>query len=78
MKNAREKGGKIRARAVSHGQMRHKLFLMKRQDWGLLRVMQRHHLKVSKSKTTWPNHVNKRYKRYKKICSRGHKICKEQ
>jgi hypothetical protein len=78
MKNTREKGGKTRAHAVSCGQMRHKLFLMKRQDRGLLCVMQRLHLKISKSKTTWPNHVDKRYKRYEKICSRGQKVCKEQ
>jgi hypothetical protein len=30
------------------------------------------------SRTTWPNHVDKRYIRYKKICSSGQKICEEQ
>jgi hypothetical protein len=73
-----KRGGKTRARAVYHRQMRHELFLMKRQDRGLLRVMQRHHLKASKSKTTWPNHIDNRYKRYKRICSRGQKMYKEQ
>jgi hypothetical protein len=43
------------------------LFLVKRQDRGPLCVMQIHHLKVSKSKTTWQNHMDKRYKRYKKM-----------
>ena len=52
--------GETRARAVSHEKVRHELFLMKRQDRDLLRVMQRHHLKVSKSKATWPNHVDKK------------------
>jgi hypothetical protein len=70
--------GETRARAVSRGEMRHKLFLIKRQDRDLLCVMQRRHLKVSKSKATWPNHVDKRYKRYEKICSSGQKICEEQ
>jgi hypothetical protein len=72
------KGGETRAHAVSHGQMRHELFLMKRQDRGLLRVMQRRHLKVSKSKSMWQTtwtkdtkdtgrfaHVAKRYERKK-------------
>jgi hypothetical protein len=40
--------------------MRHELFLMKRQDGDLLRIMQRRHLKVSESKATWPNHVDKK------------------
>ncbi len=76
---AREKRrGETRARAVSHGEMRHKLFLIKRQDRDLLRIVQRRHLKVSKSKATWPNHMDKRYNRYKKICSSGQKICEEQ
>jgi hypothetical protein len=39
---------------------------MKRQDRGLIRVMRTHHMKVSKGKTPWPNHVDKRYKRYVK------------
>ncbi len=47
VQKAQEKSGKTRARAVSHGEVRHKLFLMKRQDRDLLRVMQRRHLKVS-------------------------------
>ncbi len=47
MKAQQKKGGKTRARALSRGQMRHKLFLMKRQDRGLLHVMQRPHLKIS-------------------------------
>ncbi len=67
LKLQEERVGKIRACAVSHGQMRHRLFLMKRQERGPLRVMQTHHLKISKSKTTWPNHVDKRYKRYMKM-----------
>ncbi len=50
-KSTREKKGKrrgeTRARAVSRGEVRHKLFLMKRQDRDLLRDMQRRHLKVS-------------------------------
>ncbi len=79
VQKAREKRrGETRARAVSRGEVRHELFLMKRQDRDLLQVMQRHHLKVSKSKATWPNHVDKRYKRYEKICSSGQKICEEQ
>jgi hypothetical protein len=61
-----KRAGKTRAHAVSHGQMRHRLFLMKRQERGPLRFMQIHHLKISKSNTTWPNHVDKRYKRYEK------------
>jgi hypothetical protein len=67
LKMREERAGETRAHAVSGGQMRHRLFLMKRQDRGPLRVMQTHHLKVSKNKTTWPNHVDKRYKRYKKM-----------
>ncbi len=48
VQKAREKRrGETRARAVSRGEVRHELFLMKRQDRDLLRVMQRHHLKVS-------------------------------
>ncbi len=66
LKTQEERAGKTRARAVSRGQMRHGVFLVKRQDRGLLRIMQTRHLKVSKSKTTWPNHVDKGYKRYKK------------
>jgi hypothetical protein len=62
-----ERAGETRARAVSHRQIRHRLFLVKRQDKGPLRIMQTRHLKVSKSKTTCPNHVDKRYKRYKKM-----------
>jgi hypothetical protein len=38
---------------VSRREMRHELFLMKRQDRDLLHVMQRRHLKVSESKATW-------------------------
>jgi hypothetical protein len=41
--------------------------LVKRQDRGPLPVMQTCHLKVSKSKTTWPNPMDKRYKRHKKM-----------
>jgi hypothetical protein len=48
VQKAREKRrGKTRARAVSRGEVRHELFLMKRQDRDLLGVMQRQHLKVS-------------------------------
>jgi hypothetical protein len=47
--------GELRARTVSSGQMRQRLFLMKRQDRGLLRVMGTRYLKVSKSK----NHLDK-------------------
>jgi hypothetical protein len=47
MKTQQKKGGKTRARALSREQMRHKLFLMKRQDKGLPHVLQRRHLKVS-------------------------------
>jgi hypothetical protein len=67
LKIQEERAGETRAWAVSRGQMRHRLFLVKRQDWGPLHVMQTHHLKVSKNKTTWPNHVDKRYNRYKKM-----------
>ncbi len=66
LKMQEKRASKTRARAVSRGQMRHRLFLVKRQVRGLLHVMQARHLKVSKSKTMWPNHVDKRYKRYKK------------
>jgi hypothetical protein len=62
-----ERAGETRARSVSRGQMRHRLFLVKRQDRGPLRVMQTRHLKVSKSKTTWLNHVDKRNKKYEKM-----------
>ncbi len=48
VQKAREKRrGETRARAVSCGEVRHKLFFMKRQDRDLLRVIQRCHLKVS-------------------------------
>jgi hypothetical protein len=47
--------------------MRHRLFLLKKYDRGPLHVMQTLDLKVSKRKTTFPNHVDKRYKRYKKM-----------
>jgi hypothetical protein len=70
LKMQEERAGKIRARDVSRGQVRHRLFLVKTRDRGPLRVMQTRHLKVSKSKTTWPNHVDKRYKRYKKMLTR--------
>ncbi len=62
-----ERVGKTRACAVSRGQARHRLFLVKRQDRGPLCIMHTHHLKVSKSKTTWPNHMDKRYKRYEEM-----------
>jgi hypothetical protein len=55
-----ERADKTRAWAVSCRQMRHRLFLVKRRDRGPLRVMQTHHLKVSKNKTTWPNHMDKK------------------
>ncbi len=67
LKMQEERASKTRARAVSREQMGHRLFVVKKQDRGPLRVMQIHHLKVSKSKTTWPNHVDKRYKRYEKM-----------
>ncbi len=66
LKMQEERAGKTRARTVSHGQIRHRLFLVNRPDRGPLSVMQTRHLKVSKSKSTWPNHVDKRYKRYKR------------
>ncbi len=59
LKMQEERAGKTRAHAVSRGLMRHGLFLVKRQDKGLLHVNQTRHLNVSKSKTTWPNHVDK-------------------
>ncbi len=67
LKMQEERAGKTRACAVFLGQMRHRLFLVKRQDRGPFHIMQIHHLKVSKKKTTWPNHVDKRYERYKKM-----------
>ncbi len=51
LKMREERAGTTRARAVSRGQMRHGVFLVKKQDRGLLRVMQTRHLKVSKSKS---------------------------
>ncbi len=67
LKMQEERAGETRARDVSCGQVRHRLFLVKRQDMGPFRIMQTCHLKVSKSKTTWPDHVDKRYKRYKEM-----------
>jgi hypothetical protein len=78
VKNAREKGGQNKSPCCVSWADEHKLFLMKRQDRGLLRVMQRRHLKVFKSKTrgqtTWTKdtkdtrryaHVAERYARNK-------------
>ncbi len=42
------RAGKIRARVVYRGQMRHKLYLVNRQDRGLSCVSQTHQHKVSK------------------------------
>jgi hypothetical protein len=67
LKMQEERAGKTRAWAVSRGQMRCRLFLVKRRDRGPLLVVQTRDLKVFKNKTTWPNHVDKKYKRYKKM-----------
>ncbi len=70
VQKAREKRrGETRARAVSRGEVRHELFLMKRQDKDLLRVMQRRHLKVSYSKATWTKYT-KDTRRYFQVAKR--------
>ncbi len=77
MKSTREKKGQNKSlccdlwgdetRAVSHEKARQGSS-----------VMQRHHLKVSKSKATWPNHVDKKIQKIQEDCSSDQKICEEQ
>ncbi len=78
MKNLREKGGQNKSpccvswadetQAVSHEKSRQGS-TPRHAKTSLKGIQKQNHV---------PNHVDKRYKRYKKICSRGQQICKEQ
>jgi hypothetical protein len=65
--HARGKGGQSKSPCCVSWADETQAISCEKQDRGPLRIMQIRHLKVSKSKTTWPNHVDKRYKRYKKM-----------
>jgi hypothetical protein len=82
-KNVKGKGRQNKSPCCVLWADENRLFLIKRQDRGLLCIRQTCHSKIAKSKTTWQTTWTKDTKdtrttpRGQKLCSRGQKICEE-